>query len=232
MSSVCVIPARGGSKRIPRKNIKEFCGKPMIAWAIEAARRSEVFDTIVVSTDDDEVAAVAERCGAEVPFRRPAALADDRSGLNAVLRHAIGWLAEHRARPEFLACVYATAPLLRAQDLRNAHALLAADAAVEFVVSVASFPSPVHRALTTDERGCLRLCWPQHVLTRSQDLPETFHDAGQFVLGRAGAFLAHESALGARTLPYVVPRRFCQDIDTPEDWDFVADLWKAVRQTA
>src|SRR5688572_2276618 len=130
MSSVCIIPARGGSKRIPRKNIRDFCGKPMIAWSIEAARRSEVFETILVSTDDDEVAAVAETCGAEVPFRRPAELADDRAGLNAVLRHAIRWLADHRPAPEFVGCVYATAPLLRAEDLRNAHAKLTADGTV------------------------------------------------------------------------------------------------------
>lgn len=201
----------------------------MIAWAIEAARRSEIFDTILVTTDDDEVAAVAESYGAEVPFRRPPELAGDQAGINPVLRHAIGWLAEHREKPDAVACVYATAPLMRAEDLRNAHALLARTPDADFVVSVATFPSPVHRAFTRDASGQLQFLWPEHALTRSQDLPEALHDAGQFVFGRADAFLHHPSALAARSLPYVIPRRLCQDIDTPEDWAFAETLWKIAR---
>ncbi len=225
--SVAIIPARGGSKRIPRKNIRDFAGKPMIAWSIEAALESGVFDDVLVSTDDEEVAATANRYGAKAPFVRPPEISGDSAGLNPVLRHGLRWLEANGGLPARLGCLYATAPFLRAEDLRAASRLLDDHATAEYVISVCTFPAPVQRAMTTDASGEIRFMWPELRLTASQDLQEAFHDAGQFVLGRATAFLTQDSALSGHCLPLVLPRHRCQDIDTPEDWEHARHLFDA-----
>jgi len=217
MKPICIIPARGGSKRIPRKNVRDFCGKPMIAWSIEAARQSGCFDRIAVSTDDDEIAAVAQNHGAEVPFRRPAKLADDQTGTVAVVAHAVEWFRARGELPELLCCLYATAPFVRAEDLaRTCDAVQQSEAAYAF--SVTSYTYPVQRALRIDDSGRLVMLQPGYAETRSQDLEETWHDAGQFYWGRSGAWLARKSLMTSRAIPFVLPRLRVQDIDTPEDW--------------
>ncbi len=231
--SVAIIPARGGSKRIPRKNIREFGGRPMIAWSIQAALESGVFESVIVSTDDPEVAEIACECGAQVPFVRPPEISGDQVGLNPVLKHALNWLEmEGGGRPSFLGCIYATAPFLRASDLREAFERLHKKPEAEYVLSVCTFPSPVQRAMTTDEAGEIRFMWPELRLTPSQDLQECFHDAGQFVIGRATSFLEQDSALSGHCLPFVLPRYRCQDIDTAEDWEQARHLFSALQATS
>ncbi|MBD8552711.1 pseudaminic acid cytidylyltransferase [Sphingomonas sp. CFBP 8764] len=215
--NIAVIPARGGSKRIVRKNIKDFCGKPLIAWSIAAARESGCFDRILVSTDDDEIMAVAEACGAEAPFRRPAELADDFTPTVPVIAHAVEW-AQKTAQVERACCIYATAPLLRADDLVRGCVMLD-DKEWDYAFSVTTFPFPIERALRLDGRGHVAMIDPAQRDTRSQDLEEAYHDAGQFYWGRTEAWLAHRPIFAARSAAVVLPRKRVQDIDTPEDWE-------------
>lgn len=215
---VAVIPARGGSKRIPRKNVKPFCGKPILGWTIEAARASGVFDTVVVSTDDEEIAAVALDYGAEAPFRRPAELADDFAPTLPVIGHVVNWWEKHRGPIRLACCIYATAPFLQPQYLREGLRLLEADAEAEFALSVTSYAFPIFRALKRNADGTVGMFWPENELVRSQDLPQAWHDAGQFYWGRAAAFQRHRGVFSARSLPVELPRGLVQDIDTEEDW--------------
>ncbi len=233
LDSVAIIPARGGSKRIPRKNVRTFGDKPMIVWSIEAALKSGVFDEVIVSTDDDEVAEVARHYGATVPFMRPQEISGDTAGLNQVLRHALHWLKyEGGGQPEWLGCVYATAPFLRAEDLRAARDRLRKNPEAEYVISVCTFPAPIQRAMITDASGHIRFMYPELRLTATQELKEAFHDAGQFVIGRSTAFLEQDSVLNGHCLPLVIPRHRCQDIDTPEDWEHALHLFNAVKMDA
>jgi len=226
---LAIIPARGGSKRIPRKNIKLFCGKPMIAWSIEAARASGIFDAILVSTDNDEIASVAEDNGAEVPFRRPADLADDQTPTLPVIAHAVRWFEEHRGPVEFACCIYATAPFLQAQYLREGLELLKAHPAAEFAFSITSYAFPIFRALKRNADGTVEMFWPENEMKRSQDLPEAWHDAGQFYWGKKQAFCSRLGFFSACSYPVVLPRHKVQDIDTPEDWERAERMFAAAR---
>lgn len=222
MSSVAVIPARGGSKRIPRKNIKAFCGQPMIAWSISACRQAGCFDRVVVSTDDDEIADVAASEGAEVPFRRPAELADDFASTVDVIAHAA--TALHLPDTAVVACVYATAPFLDGSVLAEAVAALGAH---EYVLGVCDYPYPIQRALIRKEDGTVHMEHPEHILTRSQDLPSRCHDVGQFYVARAATWIAHRPIFGPQSFGVPVPRTRALDIDTPEDWDEAEQLFMA-----
>lgn len=224
---LAVIPARGGSKRIPRKNIKPFCGKPMLAWSVEAALQSGCFDQVIVSTDDAEIAEVARQCGAQVPFMRPAALSDDHTGTTAVIAHAINWFAAQGQPPQQVCCVYATAPFVSAADLRQGLAVLT-DTGADYAFSVTSYAFPIQRAIRITETGRVDMFQPQHFNTRSQDLEEAFHDAGQFYWGQASAWLANKLIFGPSSAPVLLPRHRVQDIDTPEDWLRAEWLFKAM----
>lgn len=213
-----VIPARGGSKRIPGKNIKFFAGTPMIAWSIEIAQASGLFDRIIVSTDSPDIAAVARAHGAEAPFVRPAELSDDHAATAPVLRHALEWLNANGPKVARLCCIYATAPFVRAQDLRQGLSLLDAHGATS-VFSVTTFPFPVQRALRLTEDGRLTMLWPEFELTRSNDLVEAYHDAGQFYWLDADRFLIEGRMYAEDSRPVILPRHRVQDIDTPEDWE-------------
>ena len=214
---LAVIPARGGSKRVPRKNIRAFAGRPMVSYAIDAARAAGVFDRIVVSTDDAEIAAIARECGAELPFTRPAELADDHAGTVEVIAHAIASLAESGWRADEVCCIYACVPMLDAADLRAALALLEQHPDTDYVFPVAAFPAAVQRALRRDAEGRTASMQPEHALTRSQDLEPAYHDAGQFYWGRAEAWTALEHPhRNARSI--VLPTWRVVDIDTPDDW--------------
>lgn len=227
---LAVIPARGGSKRIPRKNIKPFCGKPMIAWPIEAARASGCFNRIVVSTDDEEIAEVARNCGAETPFLRPAELSDDHTGTIPVIAHAIAWQQARGESPSEVCCIYATAPFVRAEDLRSGLDVLARTAC-DYAFSVTSYAFPIQRAVRITGQGRIEMFHPEHFNTRSQDLEEAFHDAGQFYWGRAAAWLAHKPIFSIDAAPVILPRHRVQDIDTPEDWERAEWLFKAQQET-
>ncbi len=224
---IAIVPARGGSKRIPRKNIKPFCGKPMIAWSIEAAQQSHCFDRIIVSTDDTEIAEVAGRYGAEAPFVRPAELADDHTGTSAVVRHAIEWLRQNGDEPTEVCCIYATAPFLQASDLSSGLAMLLS-AECDFVFSLTRYAFPIQRAVRITEEQRIEMFQPEHLMTRSQDLVEAYHDAGQFYWGKVDAWVAGKSSFSGNSVPLVLPRYRVQDIDTAEDWITAEYLFRAI----
>lgn len=216
MKTLCIIPARGGSKRIPRKNIRPFAGKPMIAWSIEAALASDLFDRVIVSTDDPEVGNEATRYGAEVPFVRPPDLSGDHTPLVPVVRHAA---REAGATSETLVCcLFATAPFVTPELLREGLDALRTNPGTDFVFSAARFSFPIFRAVGQQADGTVRLFQPQHALTRSQDLPAAFHEAGQFWWATPEALERHDSIYAARCRMVVVPAERVQDIDTEEDW--------------
>jgi len=221
---LAVIPARGGSKRIPRKNVRAFAGKPMIAWSIEAAATTGLFDDIVVSTDDPEIAEVARAAGASIPFMRPPELADDHTGLIPVVRHAIDWFDHAGRAPAEVCCLLATAPFLRAEDVGAGLAAMTR-AQAEFALSVTRYAFPIQRAVRMTPDGRLAMFQPEHFATRSQDLEEAFHDAAQFYWGRAGAWRAAASLFTPATVALVLPRARVQDIDTPEDWALAEALF-------
>lgn len=226
---LAVIPARGGSKRIPRKNIKEFCGKPMVAWSILAAKGSQAFDRIVVSTDDAEIAGIARAYGAEVPFLRPAALSDDLTSTAPVVVHAIDWYQKRSVSFDTICCIYATAPFIRESDIVRGEMILA-ESGADFAVSVTTFAHPVQRAMRLRVNGRLELFDSSQYQTRSQDLPEAYHDAGQFYWGTLDAWESGAPILGPNSAAVILPRFRVQDIDTPEDWQQAEALMKAIEQ--
>ena len=228
---IAIIPARGGSKRIPRKNIKLFCAKPMIAWSIEAALQSGCFDQVIVSTDDQEIAEVARQYGATVPFMRPAELSDDHTGTVPVIQHAIEWVNAQGQPVEQACCLYATAPFVSAEDINRGLDILDATQS-DYAFSVTSYAFPIQRAIRLNDEGRVQMFNPEHFNTRSQDLEEAFHDAGQFYWGTADAWLKGRMIFGAGSVPVPLPRHRVQDIDTPEDWVRAEWLFKAMQAEA
>jgi len=218
MSKVAIIPARGGSKRIPRKNIRDFCGKPMIAWSIEAARESGCFERIIVSTDDEEVREIALTNGAEVPFVRPPELANDHAGTLPVIRHAVEWLNANGDSVSYACCIYATAPFLQPAYLKTALERLTSDPTTDFVFSATAFEFPIFRALRLGEDNQVSMFWPEHETSRSQDLPAAYHDAGQFYWGTAAAWLEKDLIFSSNSRVVILPPQLVQDVDTSEDW--------------
>jgi pseudaminic acid cytidylyltransferase len=222
---VAVIPARGGSKRIPRKNVRPFAGRPMICHAIGAAQAAGIFDRIVVSTDDDEIAQAARDAGADVPFQRPPALATDHAGTVPVIAHAVDAL--DLCDDDAVCCLYPAVPLLEAEDLSRGLDLLEAGAS-GYVFPVAAYPSPVQRALVRGAEGASRSLYPEFAQTRTQDLVPAFFDAGQFYWARAATWRAGLSIHGhARTI--VLPDWRVVDIDTPDDWARAEMLYRVLR---
>ncbi|WP_028300834.1 pseudaminic acid cytidylyltransferase [Oceanospirillum beijerinckii] len=215
--NLCVIPARGGSKRIPGKNIREFCGKPMIAWSIERAIESGAFDKIIVSTDSSEIAEVAKSYGAEVPFIRPEELADDFTDTLPVIKHAITAMADLGLNYKYVCCLYATAPFVLVNDLKKGLGCLM-NKPIDYAFSVTSYAFPIQRALKVNGNGGIEMLHPEHRLTRSQDLEEYWHDAGQFYWGAVDAWLSQRKIFSDRSAPVVLDRYRVQDIDTMADW--------------
>lgn len=223
---LAMIPARGGSKRIPRKNVKPFAGKPIIQYSIEAALACGSIDRVIVSTDDDEIADVARSLGAEIPFRRPAELAEDHATTLAVIRHALDW-AEGEGGVDAICCIYATAPFVTGEDLDAAYRVLSAsDASYAFAATEYAFP--IQRAFMIENQR-VRLFQPKHLNTRSQDLKRAYHDAGQFYWCRPEAVRSGEPVLGPCSVAYMMDRERVQDIDTPEDWRFAEKLFRLLK---
>jgi N-acylneuraminate cytidylyltransferase len=225
--NIAVIPARGGSKRIPRKNIRPFCGKPIIAWPIDAARASGLFDHVIVSTDDPDIAETARGLGAEAPFERPAELADDHAGTIPVIAHATGWARDQGWPVDAVCCIYPTAPMIAPDDLAEGLRLLG-EGTHDFVLTATDYASPIFRAFRQAEDGGLAMVFPQHFDTRSQDLPRALHDAAQFSWGRPDAWLTARTLFGPRTTALLIPRWRVQDIDTPDDWTRAEALFRAL----
>ncbi|MCF7981566.1 MAG: pseudaminic acid cytidylyltransferase [Pseudomonadales bacterium] len=214
--NIAVIPARGGSKRIPRKNIKDFCGRPMIAWAISAARESDIFDRIIVSTDDEEIADIARKWGAETPFVRPVALADDLTPTVPVVAHAVKSCLDLGWEADYVCCIYPCVPFLRVSDLVSALDLMNARNA-DFVYPVTEYVHPVQRAMRQLPSGQMQYFSPEYELTRTQDLEKSFHDAGQFYWGKASAWLEHKR-MHTDGLGMSIPNWRVVDIDSTDDW--------------
>lgn len=226
--NIAIIPARGGSKRIPRKNIKPFCGKPLIAYSIEVAKDSLLFDRIIVSTDDHEIAAIAKQYGAEVPFIRPAELADDFTGTGDVVEHALKSIKASGQQYDYLCTIYATAPLLQKQYLIEGYNKLKSSNAQQ-AFSVTSMPFPIQRCFKVNDNGRCEMFQPEHFFTRSQDLDEAYQDAGQFYwkkLNHTGT----EITFGKDSIPVILPRHLVQDIDTPEDWQQTELMYQLLQQ--
>jgi len=225
---VAIIPARGGSKRIPRKNILEFAGKPMIAHSILCALGSGLFGRVIVSTDDSEISQVARDFGAEVPFLRPQELSDDHTSTNAVVSHGVKWLQSQGANLSAVCCIYATAPFIHAEDLkRGLETLEAGD--WQYVFSATSFAYPIFRSFQKNAEGGVEMFFPEHFNARSQDLPEALHDAGQFYWGRPQAWLNRLRGFEKWSTIVRIPRWRVQDIDTPEDWARAEIMWQVLQ---
>ena len=214
---VAIIPARGGSKRIAGKNIKLFHGKPVMAYSIEALRLCGIFDRIIVSTDSEEIAAVARQFGAETPFMRPASLSDDFTTTAAVVAHALQWLQDQGEAALQVCCMYATAPFVRVEDIRRGYELLV-KSRVSSVFPVTTYASSIFRSFKVESDGHLAMMWPEYELERSNDLPEAYHDAGLFYWLDVQSFLKTLQMYGRDALPIILPRYLVQDIDTLEDW--------------
>lgn len=224
-----MIPARGGSKRIPRKNIKPFLGVPLLARTIGILRTAGVFDRIVVSTDDDEIAEVAAAAGAEVPFRRPPELATDHAATIPVITHAVAEMERQGGRFDMTCCVYPAAVLSLPEDYTEAFRM-ACDSKADYVFSATSFPYPIQRALRQTPSGGCEMFWPEHRGSRSQDLEPAFHDAGQFYFGRREAWLEGRPLFTEGSRIYVLPRHRVQDIDSEEDWARAELLFQLMRE--
>ncbi len=213
---IAVIPARGGSKRIPRKNIRLFNGKPMIAWSIEVAKASGLFEHIIVSTDDAEIAHVSEQWGAEVPFMRPQELSNDYAGTTEVVAHATKWALGQGFELEAVCCIYATAPFVQSEDLKRGLVALKSGA-WSYAFSATNFSAPIMRSFKQCPGGGVEMFFPEYFLERSQDLPEALHDAGQFYWGLPDAWIEHKRIFEKYSTPIIIPKWRVQDIDTLDD---------------
>lgn len=224
---LCVIPARGGSKRIPGKNIREFCGQPIIAYSIKAAINSGCFDRVVVSSDDEEIIDIARSYGATVPFIRPNELSDDYTGTIEVIKHAIKWFEDNGEKIEQVCCIYATAPFVTTEYIKKGLEKLVSTGK-SFSFSVTSYAFPIQRAIRVNSNDEVEAIWEENIYKRSQDLEEAYHDAGQFYWGTRDAFMNDEVIFSKVSTPVVLPRYLVQDIDTLEDWDRAELMYKAL----
>ena len=225
---IAIIPARGGSKRIPNKNIKLFAGKPIISYSIKAAQETNLFDRIIVSTDSGEIAEVAKTCGAEIPFIRPAELSDDFTATVPVLLHALNWLNAHESASDYFCCVYATAPFVQPEYIIKGFKLLKERNATT-AFSVTTFSYPIYRALKIDDENRIKMIWPEYDNFRSNDLPKTYHDAGQFYWGKTKQFLKEKKLFSSDSVPVILPRYLVQDIDAPEDWETAEKMYSVLQ---
>ena len=227
--NLCVIPARGRSKRIHKKNIKQFCGKPLIVWSIEKAIESGCFDKIIVSTDDIEIANIAKNYGAEVPFIRPKELSDDYTSTNEVISHAIKFQIKNSKRPSIVCCIYPTAPFVQTKDIKHGLEILKINE-VDYVFSVTTFAYPIQRSFRMTKNQKIEMFWPEYLYSRSQDLEEAWHDAGQFYWGITDSWLENKPIIGNNTKVIHLPRYRVQDIDTYEDWERAEWMFKVINK--
>lgn len=219
-SSIAIITARGGSKRIHRKNIRDFCGKPIITYSIEAALQSGLFDEVMVSTDDEEIAATAKNAGAQVPFMRSDVSAGDYASTDDVLMEVLLAYKERGREFDSFCCLYPTAPFVTAQKLQTAMKMLEK---ADSVMPVAAFSFPPQRCMVLNEEGQLRMKWPEYATTRSQDLEPYYHDCGQFYCCRTAPFMEYKTTDMPRMAPIIMSELEVQDIDNLDDWE-IAEL--------
>lgn len=217
MKTLCIIPARGGSKRIPGKNIKDFCGKPIIAYSIIAALQSGIFNEVMVSTDSQEIAAISKEYGAEIPFYRSKGCSDDYTGLADVILEVIQNYENEGIRWDGICCLLPTAPFVRAEDLKTGSERFL-DQNINALVPVVLYSYPIQRALQIDGKGILSLVHPEHLLSRSQDLSPRFHDAGQYYFIKTDILLRDKTLFPQNAVAVELSETRVQDIDTIKDW--------------
>lgn len=228
--NVAIILARGGSKRIPKKNIKSFHGKPMISYAIKTTIASGCFDKVIVSTDDLEIAKVAESFGADVPFLRPSNISNDFATTAEVMVHACNWCESEGYQVRFYCCIYATAVFMIEEDLRAGKLLLESDDSSDYSFSATSFAFPIQRAIKRNEQGFIEMFTPEYFNSRSQDLEEAYHDAGQFYWGTSDAFKQAKAFFTSNSKVVLLPRIRAVDIDTREDWELAEILYASSKK--
>ena len=228
MKSIAIITARGGSKRIPRKNIREFCGKPILAYSVEAALEAGVFDRVMVSTDDREIARTAVEYGAEVPFFRSEKTSNDYATTAQVLEEVLEECGRRGWNYEGVCCIYPTAPFLTPRRLRDGMRLLE-ESGADSVLPVVRFGFPPQRGVVVED-GCVRFKWPEYRTSRSQDLEVFYHDAGQFYCVREAVFRREGSLVMENTAPLILPETEVQDIDTEEDWKLAEMKFRLLRE--
>ena len=225
---VAIIPARGGSKRIPGKNIRPFLGRPIIGYSIDAALKSNLFDRVIVSTDSEKIAEIASSFGAEIPFFRPQELSDDFTGTDPVVLQTLEVLKDRKIEVSHVCCIYPTAPFIRIEYLKKGlEILMETDADSAF--SVTTFPYPIMRGLRRDKNGRIKMIWPEHFNTRSQDLEEAYHDAGQFYWARTDRYAVNRRFFSDNAIPVILPRHLVHDIDTEEDWALAELMFKNIQ---
>ena len=227
-SCVAIIPARGGSKRIPRKNIKDFHGKPLIAYSIETAIKSNLFDKVIVSTDDEEIAQISKKYGATVPFLRPKKLSDDFTGTGAVVNHTLEYLKSVGENYDFVCTIYATAPFLDEKYLIEGFEKLK-NSNAKNAFSCTSMPFPIQRTFKITENQRCEMFWPENFMKRSQDLEEAYQDAGQFYWTNLN-IKSDEITFGKDSIPIILPRYLVQDIDTLEDWQRAEFMYEVIQK--
>lgn len=227
---LAVIPARGGSKRIPRKNIKKFCGKPILAYSIEAAVQSRLFNEIMVSTDDDEIASIAKQYGASVPFLRSAETADDHATIIEVLLEVMERYSKAGQEFSHVCCIYPTAPFVTSEKLCGAYQLLC-DTKSDMAIPMVPFSYPPLRGFVLAD-GHIQMKWPEYEKVRSQDLPPIYHDCGQFCFGRAEALLREKTMFCQKTVPMLMSELETQDIDNEVDWELAELKYELLKKKA
>ena len=228
---VAIIPARGGSKRIPRKNVREFCGLPLIAFSILAAKNSDLFDHIIVSTDDEQIRDIANQYGAETPFVRPPELANDHATTVPVINHAVSWVQQHIGKVDHACCIYATAPFIQAKVMRESYEMLISRKVGGYVFSATTMPFPIQRTFKVKHDGFVEMFEPHNYFTRSQDLEEAFQDAGQFYWGSADTYNSEKIFFSTDSMAYALPRHMVQDIDTLEDWRRAELMYEVLKKS-
>ncbi len=226
MRNLAIIPARGGSKRIPRKNIKDFLGKPIIAYSIEAAIASGLFEEVMVSTDDEEIAAIAKQYGASVPFLRSSATSNDYATTADVIEEVLSCYGKMDKTFDTFSCIYSTAPFVSADRLKEAYGMVKED--IDSVFTCVGYSYPIQRALHIVD-GKISMLQPQYLKSRSQDLEATYHDAGQFYICKVDSFMATKSLWGAHTSGLVLSELEVQDLDTLTDWALAEMKYKLTK---
>ncbi len=227
--SIAIITARGGSKRIPRKNIRPFCGKPMIAWSIEVAIQSACFEHVIVSTDDEEIAEISVKYGAKVPFLRPAELADDFTHAHVAARHMLEWALKELGQFKYLAHIYPTSPMLTVSDIHMGHTLMLEGKDFAYTAQKISFP--IYQVVTENEIGVFEnLFPPEKASMRSQDMPDAYIDAGQLYWRNIGVFLDSERDKNKKRNIIPISAQRAVDIDTEEDLAFAEVCMKLFQE--
>ena len=227
--NIAIIPARGGSKRIPKKNIKDFLGKPIIAYSIEVAVNSKLFSRVIVSTDDQEIRDVAIKYGAEVPFIRPKKIADDFTGTHEVIGHAVKWLEESGKKMDYVCCIYSTAPLIDKDDLLKGFDMIKTNK-WNSVLAATNFSYPIFRSFKNLPDGGLKMVFPEHYNSRSQDLPEVYHDAGLFYWAKPEIWKKKPEIFNERNSIVKIPNFRIQDIDTLDDWKRAEIIYQTLKE--